>query len=333
MPHPDLASDPIDPRRRQCLKALALAPAAAMLSEVARGQAAGQVVRLVVPFPGGNPVDALARSLAEALRQTTGRTYVVDNRPGAAGTIGSSDVARAKPDGTTLLFTTGGHLANAVLHSKMPYDVTRDFTPITQLQVSPGFVMLVRQDSRFKSVADVIREAKAKPGTISYGSWGAGNSTHVAGAMFARAAGIELLHVPYKGSPLQDFLGGHVDITWFSTLLSLQMIQEGKARALAVGYERRVPELPDVPTLAELGIRNADLPAWSALYGPPGMPGALVQAIHAEVVTASRQPAYLAAMKYAGTVVNMPPAQFARFNEEELARYRRDLTPLGISVD
>lgn len=329
----DRTFDSLGRQRRHWLKALALAPASAILSQAARAQSSPQVVRLVVPFPGGNPVDGIARALAEALRQTTSRTYVVDNRPGASGVIGSGDVARARPDGATLLFTTGGHLANAVLHSKMPYDVTRDFTPITQLQVSPGFVMMVRPDSRFKSVADVIREAKARPGTISYGSWGAGNPTHVVGAMFARAAGIDLLHVPYKGSPLQDFLGGHVDITWFSTLLSLPMIQEGKARALAVGYEQRVPELPDVPTLAELGIRNAELPAWSALYGPPGMPGALVQAIYSEVVAASRQPSYLAAMKYVGSVVNMPPAQFARFNEEELARYRRDLTPLGISVD
>ena len=292
------------------------------------------MVRIVVPFPAGNPLDATARALAESLRQTTKRTYIVDNKPGAGATIGTSEVARAKPDGSVLLFTTGGHLTNAVLHTKLPYDVTRDFSPITELTVSPGFVLLVRADSRFKTLADVIAEAKARPGAVSYGSWGIGNTTHLIGALFARSAGIDLLHVPYKGSPLQDFLGGHVDLTWFASSLSLQMIQEGKVRALATTWSRRTSELPNVPTLAESGFKDVTLPAWSGLYGPAGMPATLVRSIHADVEAASRRPEYVAAMKTIGvTITNLPPPQFAAQNAEELRLYQKEIAPMGIRLD
>jgi tripartite-type tricarboxylate transporter receptor subunit TctC len=192
----------------------------------------------------------------------------------------------------------------------------------------------VRADSRFKTLADVISDAKAKPGAISYGSWGIGNTTHLIGALFARSAGVDLLHVPYKGSPLQDFLGGHVDLTWFSSSLSLQMIQEGKVRPLATTWSRRTNELPNVPTLGESGLKDVTLPAWSGLYGPPGMSAALVQSIHADVETASRRPEYVATMKTLGvSVTNLPPAQFAARNAEELRRYQRDIAPLGIRLD
>lgn len=300
----------------------------------AAAQAQEDVVRIVVPFPAGNPLDAMARVLAESLRQTTKRNYIVDNKPGAAGIIGTSEVARAKPDGSVLLLTTGGHNTNAVLYRKLPFDVQRDFTPVTQLTISPGFALLVRAESRFRNLAQVIEEARAKPNFVSYGSWGAGNTTHLIGALFARATGLELLHVPYKGSPLQDVLAGHVDMTWFATSLSHPMVQEGKMRALAVSWHTRVPELPDTPTLAELGIKDVFLPAWSGLYGPAGMPAALVQRLHADVVTASQRPEYLAAMKTAGaTVTNMRPQQFAALNAEELRQYQKSIVPLRITLD
>lgn len=272
--------------------------------------------------------------LADGLRATTGRNYVVDNKPGAGGLIGAGEVAKAKPDGGTLLITTSGHLLNAVLHTKMPYDVIGDFTPISQLAVAPGYVVLVRTDSRFKTLSDVLREAKARPGTISYGSFGSGNPTHVIGAMFARAANVELVHVPYRGSPLQDLLGGQINLMWLGSLTSMQMIQDRQVRALAVTNPRRLPEIPDVPTLAELGYDGVDLPAWSGLWGPAKMAPELVQSIYSDVASASRRADYQAFLqKNVGVPVNMPPQQFAAFNVEELARYRRDLTPLNIQID
>jgi tripartite-type tricarboxylate transporter receptor subunit TctC len=321
-----------DPARRSWLRNAGAAVAASFLGRGALAQ--DDTVRIVVPFPAGNPVDAGARVLAECLRITTRRNHIVDNKPGAGGIIGTAEVARARPDGSVLLFTTGGHNTTAVLYSKLPYDVLRDFTPITQLVTSPGFALLVRSDSRFKSVADVLREAKAKPGTVSYGSFGPGNTTHLIGALFARATGVDLLHVPFKSSPLQDLLGGHIDLTWFNTSGAQEFIDQGKMRALAISWPSRVPELPNVPTLAELGIKDVDIPAWTGLYGPPRMPAALVQSIYANVLAASRLPEYGTWTKSARIIVtNTPPQQFAAENAEELRRYRRDIAALGIKLD
>jgi len=325
----------IDPgvSRRACLRKLGAFATVALGAPALRAEDS-RVYRIVVPLPVGNPVDASVRMLAEGLRATTGRNYVVDNKPGAGGLIGAGEVAKARPDGSTLLITTSGHLLNAVLHSKMPYDVISDFTPITQLAVAPAYVVLVRTQSRFRTLGDVLKEAKARPATISYGSFGPGNPTHVIGAMFARSANVDLVHVAYRGSPVQDLLGGQIELMWQGALTSMQMIQDGQVRALAVTSARRLPELPDVPTLTELGIAGVDLPAWSGLWGPPKMSPELVQAIYADFSMASRRADYRAFLqKNVGAPVEMSPQQFAAFNVEELARYRRDLTPLNIQID
>jgi tripartite-type tricarboxylate transporter receptor subunit TctC len=320
------------PTRRALLRAAAAAVGGSLIGRA--GYAQDETVRIVVPFPAGNPIDAGARILAENLRAVTRRNYIVDNKPGAGGIIGTAEVARAKPDGATLLFTTGGHNTSAVLYSKLPFDVVRDFTPITQLTVAPGFALLVRSESRFKSLADVLSEAKAKPGTVSYGSWGPGNTTHLIGALFARAAHVDLLHVPFKGSPLQDVMGGHVDLTWFNTSNSQQLVDEGKMRALAITWPSRLPEMPNVPTLAELGFKDVDIPAWTGLFGPARMPAPLVQSTHADVVAAARRPEYAAFIKTSRVIAtNVTPQQFAQLNAEELRRYQRDIAPLGIRLD
>ena len=319
--------------RRACLRTLCAAAATTLGAPALRAQES-RVVRIVLPLPVGNSVDAAIRMLADGLRATTGRNYVVDNKPGAGGLIGAAEVAKAKPDGGTLLITTSGHLLNAVLHSKMPYDLISDFTPISQLAVAPAYVLLVRTESRFKTLSDVMREAKARPGAIGYGSYGNGNPTHVIGAMFARAANADLVHVPYRGSPVQDFLGGQFDLMWLGALTSMQMIQDGQARAIAVTSPRRIAELPDVPTLTELGHGGVDLPAWMGVWGPPKMAPELVQSIYSDFASAARRADYQAFLKKnVGVPVSMPPQQFAAFNVEELARYRRDLTPLNIRID
>jgi tripartite-type tricarboxylate transporter receptor subunit TctC len=319
--------------RRTCLRTLCAAAAATLGAPALRAQESG-IYRIVVPLPVGNPIDASVRMLADGLRATTGRSYVVDNKPGAGGLIGAGEVAKALPDGKTLLITTSGHLLNAVVQTRMPYDVIRDFTPISELAVAPGYVVLVSKDSRFKTLSDVLREAKARPGGISYGSFGPGNPTHVMGALFARAAKVDLVHVPYRGSPLTDLLGGQINLVWMGALTSMQMIQDGQVRALAVTSSRRLPEIPNVPTLTELGYPRVDLPAWEGLWGPPKMAPALVQSVFADVASASRNADYQAYLrKNVGVPVNTTPQQFAAFNVDELARYRRDLTPLNIRID
>lgn len=307
---------------------------AAAVPWIANAQEAAAVVRMVVPFAAGNALDSAARALADSLHKTTGRQVIVDNRPGAGGLIGTAEVARAKPDGSVLLFTTGGHTTNAVLYTKLPYDSLRDFTPITQIDKSPGFVLLVRADSPYNSVAQLIQAAKGKPGTISYGSWGTGNTTHLIGELFTRAAGIELLHVPYKGSPLTDFLGGHVELTFLGSSLAQPLLQEGKVRALAISSDQRAPGLPEVPTFVELGIKDVNIPAWSGLFAPRGMPPAAAAALQREVAAAVQRPEYLTNMKIlATTPVASTPDQFAAYVGAEIERYKKQLQPLGIRLD
>jgi tripartite-type tricarboxylate transporter receptor subunit TctC len=319
--------------RRACLRTFCAAAAATLGAPALRAQDA-RTTRIVVPLPAGNAIDASVRMLADGLRATTGGNYVVDNKPGAGGLIGAGEVAKAKPDGRTLLLTTSGHLLNPVLRSTMPFDVINDFTPISQLAVAPGYVVLVRAGSRFKTLADVLKEAKARPNGVSYGSFGPGNPTHVIGAMFAHVANLELVHVPYRGSPLTDLLGGQIDLMWLGSLASMELIQDGRVRALAVTHPRRLPEIPEVPTLTELGYGGVDLPAWSGLWGPPKMAPELVKSIYTDVASASRHPDYQTFLrKNVGVPVNMPPQQFATFNVQELARYRRDIAPLNIRID
>ncbi|WP_208513581.1 tripartite tricarboxylate transporter substrate binding protein [Variovorax paradoxus] len=308
-----------------------LLPAFPLAALAADGPA---VVRIVVPFGAGNPLDTSARVLAQSLSQVTQRQFIVDNKPGAGGLIGTAEVARARPDGSVLLFTTGGHTTNAVLYNKLPYDTLADFTPITQIHKADGFVLLVRADSPYKSVADVLQAARAKPGSVSYGSWGTGNTTHLVGELFSRSANVSLLHVPYKGSPLTDFLGGHVQLTFLGTSLAQPLLQEGKVRALAITNPHRVASLPEVPTLEELGIRNVDVPAWSGLLGPAGMPAAMADGLQKDLASAVKLPDYQASMKIQGvTPVISTPAQFAAYIRSEVQRYRQQLAPLHISLD
>ena len=253
-----------------------LAAAGASLPQSAAAQTGSQstppsaaVVRFVMPFPAGTAIDASLRGLAEALQKTTKRHYIVENKPGASGVIGTAEVARAKPDGNTLLFTTGGHTTNAAIFKKLPYDSINDFAPITQVAVWDGFVMLVSSASAYKTFQEFIAAAKASPGKVSYGSYGVANTSHVIAALMAHAAGVDLLHVPYKESPVPDVLGGRVDAMFLGYSLARPLLTEGKMRALAVAGDVRQRGLPEVPAFAEFGFKGVDVPTWSGLMGPP----------------------------------------------------------------
>lgn len=301
-----------------------------------RAQELPSLIRIVLPFTAGGSLDNTVRVLAAGLAQATQKTVIVDNKAGAAGVIGSSEVVRSKPDGATLLFTTGGHTVTPVLQAKLPYDADKDFTPITSVFRASGFLLLVPADSPHQSVADVVSQAKARPGEITYASAGVGNTTHLVGALFAQAAGIDLIHAPYRGAGpiMQDLLGGVVAMTFLGTSIAKPYIDGGRLRALAISGDQRDPEFPDVPSFSELGFAGVDVPAWGGVFGPAGMPPELVEALYGAVVAATARPEFVEEIKRIGAVTETsPPAQFDAYVRSELARYRAILPPLGIELD
>lgn len=314
---------------KSCLAAV-LTLSCLLTTPVATAQ---QVGRILLPVGTGNQTDANARLLAESLRQVTGQTWIVENRAGAGGTIAAAEVARAKPDGLTLLMTTAGHATSAALFSKLHYDSVKDFTPITMLTQSTGFVLVVRSDAPYKTAKEYIGAARAQPGKISYGSFGIGNTTHVVGALFAKGAGVDLLHVPYK-SPVTDFLGGHVDSVFIGESIVQPLLKDGKVRALAISSPTRSATLPEVPTFNELGVSDADVPAWSGILGPAGIPRAQVDALYKALVLASKTKIYQDNAKATmAHVVLMPPDEFAKTLDSEVKRFKKQLPPLGIQLD
>lgn len=308
-----------------------LALAATLLPGAASAQA--ELVRIIVPIGAGNPFDSSARALAESLAKVTGKNVIVENKAGAGGRIATAEVAKARPDGTVLLFTTAGHATNAGLYSNLPYDPVKDFTPIGIVSKSSGFALLVRADAPYRTAQDLVAAAKAHPDTISYGSFGNGNTTHVIGAMFARAANIKLLHVPYK-SPIPDFLGGHVNMVFMGASTALPLVRDGRVRALAISAEKPDPDFPGVPTFRELGYADVDVPAWSGLLAPRGMPPDKAKALFQQLSAAARQPVFQDYLKSSGArLVLMPPQEFRAALEADVTRFRKVLPALGIKGD
>ncbi|MCA0214909.1 MAG: tripartite tricarboxylate transporter substrate binding protein [Proteobacteria bacterium] len=303
----------------------ALIPAAAL--------AQSDLVRIIVPLAAGNPFDVAARAFAEGLAKASGKNVIVENKPGAGGRIATSEVAKGKPDGSVLLYTTAGHATNAGLYANLPYDPIKDFTPITIVSKSSGFVMLVPASSPYKTIQELIAAAKAQPDRLSYGSFGNGNTTHVIGAMFARAANIKLIHVPYP-SPVNDLIGGQINMVFMGASTALPLVNGGRVRALAISSEEREPEFPGVPTFRELGLKDVDVPAWSGLLAPAGMSADKAQALYTQAVEAVKQPAYQNNLKLTkAKVVLSTPQDYRKSLEQDVARFRKELPELGIKGD
>lgn len=244
-----------------------------------------RTIRLVVPFPAGGTTDILAREVAQKLTEVLGQAVVVDNRPGAAGNIGSDLVAKSAPDGYTLLMgTVGTHAINPSLYSKMPYDHVKDFAPVVLVAGVPN-VLVVNPALPVNSVSDLIKLAKDKPGQINFASSGSGTSIHLSGELFKTMAGVDMTHVPYKGSSpaLTDLIGGQVQIMFDNLPSALPQIKGGRLRAIAVTSLKRAPVLPDIPTISESGLPGFEASSWFGVLAPAGTPAAVVARINTEV--------------------------------------------------
>jgi tripartite-type tricarboxylate transporter receptor subunit TctC len=325
------------PARRRSLKQLAAAFAAIATVSIAQAQGGypDHVVTLVVPFSAGGGTDVIARTLAGKLTQKWGRTVVVDNRAGAAGIIGADAVARAKPDGYTLLLgNVGTQAINPSLYAKLPYNNETAFTPIAMVAELP-IVLLTHPGFKAKNVQELIAMAKAQPNKITYASSGAGNSTHLAGEFFQAATGIKLLHVPYKGgsAATSDLLGGHVDLQFTSVLETSSAVKAGQLKALAVTSSQRTAALPDVPTLAESGVRGAESGSWVALLGPNGLPPDLVNRIAADVQAAMTTPEVKQALVAQGaTSIGAGPDVLKKTLADDSKRYGDVIRKLGLKA-
>ena len=262
--------------------------AAVVASGVAWAETAfpSRPVHIFVPYAAGGGVDILARTLGEAVSRQWGQSVVVENRPGAGGVVASQVLVTSAPDGYTLMVVASGHATNPFLYPKLPYDTFRDFTPISILASSPN-ILLVRADSPFKTLADVIAQAKAKPGSLSFGQSGNGTSTHLAGELLKKLAGIDMSAISYKGGApaINDLLGGQIPMSFNNAPEALGQLEAGTLRALAVTTTKRSPFLPDVPAMAET-VPGYDTEVWWALLGPAGMPADLVEKISRDFVAA-----------------------------------------------
>jgi tripartite-type tricarboxylate transporter receptor subunit TctC len=293
-------------------------------------------VTIVVPFPPGGSTDTLARAIAPKLQEKFGQPFVVDNKPGATGTIGATAVKRAAPDGQTLLVTSLGPLVIAPhLIKGMQYDPNKDFDLITVAVQAPN-VLVVPANSPFKSVADVTAALKAKPDTITFASSGNGSSDHLTAVLFWQQTGTQGLHVPYKGGApaITDLLGGQVQASFQNINAIIEHVRGGKLRALAITSEKRSPLLPDVPTLAEAGVKGVDVYSWQAVVAPKGLPADVKVPLHAAIVAALNDPQVKQRFTSIGfEVVALTPEQFSAFQQKEFARWKKVIEDGKITAD
>ena len=311
--------------RRTVATLIALA-ASVPLHALAQDAWPSKPIRIVVPFAAGGTSDALARLLGQKLQDVLKQTVIVDNRAGAGGVIGADVVAKAAPDGYTLLLgTIASHAINPALQPKMPYDSTKDFAPVYFVG-NIANVLLVGAQQPYKNAKELIAAAKAKPGTIAFGTPGAGSSQHLSGEKFRLDAGVDLIHVPYKGSgpSVQDLIAGQIPMSFDTALTALPHITSGKIRALAVTTAKRAKVLPDVPTLAESGLKGFDVASWQAIFAPAGTPAPIVKRLNDELTKIVAQ-TEVAARFYTMGVESLPmtPAQFGEFQRAEVVKWAK----------
>jgi tripartite-type tricarboxylate transporter receptor subunit TctC len=317
--------------RIAALALVALAPAISL----AQGYPT-KPVRLVVPFPAAGTTDILARAAAQKLSETWNQQVIVDNRPGAGGNIGSELVAKAPHDGYTLLMgTVGTHAINASLYPKMPYDNVKDFAPIILVAGVPN-VLVVNPSLPVNSVQELIAYAKANPGKLNFASSGSGTSIHLSGELFKTMTGVQMTHVPYKGSApaLTDLMGGQVQLMFDNLPSSLAFIKAGKLRALAVTSATRSPALPDVPTVAESGVPGFEASSWFGLLAPAGTPNDIILKVNADTQRWLASPDAKEKLQAQGAAAaGGTPEDFAKHIQAETAKWARVVKESGAKVE
>ena len=293
-------------------------------------------IRLVVPLSPGGFADTPARMLAPRLSEQLGKPMIVENRPGAGGTIGWESVAKAAPDGHTLAITGSTQLIGAHLYKKLPYDTFKDFTHITMVASGPYVLVVNAQKLAVNSVRELIAAARAQPGKLDFGSSGNGSSQHLVGALFNAMAGVELNHVPYKGSgpAMQDLLAAQIGISFAGVPNVLGHVRAGKLRALAVTTARRWSELPEVPTLAESGVPGYEATLWLGISGPAGLPAPIVQRLQAEIGKALQDPELRASFRAAGVEATaMVQPELAAYMRSEYEKWGKVVRDTGATVN
>lgn len=311
--------------------------AATLLPATAAAQAfPDKTISIVVPFPPGGSTDLLARRIAEKLSTSLKQTVIVDNRPGAGGTMGADYVAKSSPDGYTLLMgVTGSNAISGALYPSLPYDPVKSFSPVTIVAVAP-LVLAVNPDSPVKTLQDFVALAKKKPGSLTHGSPGNGTSMHLTGVMFEHATGTTLLHVPYRGSAaaLRDLLGGRIDAMFGDVAVLMPMVQSNKVVALAVTSKKRHPLMPNVPTVAESGYPDFEALSWQGLFAPANTPRPIVARLSQEVNKALQSPDIQKFFSARGFLVGGDtPEEFSAFVAEQTSKWAKIVKDSGIKLN
>ncbi|MBN9408247.1 MAG: tripartite tricarboxylate transporter substrate binding protein [Burkholderiales bacterium] len=321
--------------RRHCLATLGALAGAHALPVWAQADFPNRPIRLLVPFAAGGAPDVLARLITQSVTQSAGYNFVIDNRPGGNGIIATDAVAKAAADGYTLLYTTGSHTINSHVYKKLPYDVLRDFTGVTQVRTAPGVVLVVTPGLPAQNMAEFI--ALAKNGKVAFGSPGVGNTLHLPGELLNVMAGTKLLHVPYKSAApaLNAVIGGEIQAAFLSVTAALPPMKAGQVRALAVTSPQRLPGLADVPTIAESGVPGYEIDGgWQGFFAPAGTPPAVVQKLSAELARAIQSPDISRRIVSDASVpIGNTPDEFNRFVAADAQRVGKLVKAVGITID
>lgn len=291
-------------------------------------------VHFVVAFTAGSATDIIARAVGDAVARGLGQPIVIDNKPGAGGTIAAAAIAKSDPDGYALLVHSAGHAVNPAIYPNLPYDTTKDFTAVAPLATLPN--VLVAPPGRYKSLQQLVAAAKASPGKLNYGSAGNGSATHMNAEKFRASAGFDAVHVPFKGTPeaLSEVMAGRLDFFFAPIVSALQLIKEGKVVALAVGTTKRAALLPDLPTTTELGYPGSDFTFWIGLFAPAKTPAATVARVSQEIATALQLPQIRERYAVLGAEpLSMKPDEFDAYVKGEIEQNGRIARAAGIRAN
>jgi tripartite-type tricarboxylate transporter receptor subunit TctC len=292
-------------------------------------------VRFMIPLAPGGGADITVRTVAQKLSAIWGQTVVVDNRPGGTGAIALETAARAQPDGYTIIMISGTHTVQRAMHRKVPYDLIRDFAPVTQM-TRQSYVLVLHPSVPAKSIPELIALAKAKPGSLTYGSAGQGSLQHFSGALLATSTRTNLLHVPYKGGgpALADVLAGHISMVFATPLESVPHIKAGRLRPLAVTGAKRSPAMPDLPSVAETGVPGYEVTNWYGVLAPAAVPRPILDKLNRGIVEALRAPDLAERFLNDGVeLIGSAPAEFQKHIQAEVRKWERVVAAAGINLE